>query len=623
MHSQPLDRRPQAYGFVALTRDPGLFAVIAIIIVAIIILPNPFDQEGAIDAFIYNAYSLNFSNLINRYGPWYFSYRIAHFSWLWLARALFGYDFSQKALAAIYLSTIAASTWIIIRPYLSRFGALGLTVLIVLSPWTIKTVATSYLDATCASYMFVLTALLILNKRAGWADLSVSFAAGCVFGLIVNANTYLVVFGCLIFIAHFAVALERRTISLLFRSGAVAVLGFIVTQAILWLTWSGILVIGSGTPIAAILRWTWISLQGSAWDADMFSIAVGTAMAHLLTADPRPFVWRMFYDGEVRVVFPLAMVLSIVAYRLWNTYELNSVNHADRRGQREEWDSVVLSAVLIVSYCYVTSESGGNQMLSAPFYFVYMLPGVYLSAALTVSYAWQADSSGRFLGCIIFAAVIATIFYMACTFVPSETLSTFIKPGVGTKIAWALIMLAIIMPLPLWRPASAGTLILALVLTGNFIFLASSSGYYRIPYSKDMNLVSRDILNAQVSLINFVERTAPPPGVSPNSHPVIFWYPNSQFAFSLASTYLEGYQSLHGGHGQPALPHLEERGITQLKAGYRREIVFLTTDKSELQAAEKAFHDLGVEFDVIGNASFAGVKRSIQFTYIRVTKPPS
>jgi hypothetical protein len=42
-----------------------------------------------------------------------------------------------------------------------------------------------------------------------------------------------------------------------------------------------------------------------------------------------------------------------------------------------------------------------------------------------------------------------------------------------------------------------------------------------------------------------------------------------------------------------------------------------------LQAAEKAFHDLGVEFDVIGNASFAGVKRSIQFTYIRVTKPPS
>jgi hypothetical protein len=610
-------------GTLTLIRDPELWAVIAIVVAAVIMLPNPLDQEGAIDAFIYNGYSLNFSNLINRYGPWYFSYRISHLFWLWLARVVVGYDHSQKALAIGYLSTIAASSWIILRPYLPRLGAAGLIVLMVLSPWTIKTVATSYLDATCVTYMFVLTALLLLNKRAGHADRRLSFAAGCVLGLIVNANTYLLVFGCLIFLAHFAVPLERRTILTLSRSGLIAVLGFFAATVILWLTWTAILVIGSGTPISAVLRWTGISLHGTAWDSDMFSVAVGTAMAKILTTDPRPYFWHMFREGQVHVVFPVVVMTSTVLYRLWAVPRWNTAKAGEWRKLREEWDAVALSAVLIVGYCYVTSESMGNQMLSAPFYFVYMLPVVYLSAALTVSYAWHADAHRRLASAVVVAALLAIAVYAAAALVPSATFSILIRPGVGTKIAWMLAALAVIAPLPLWRPVRGGALILALLVLGGPLFLASSSGYYRIPYSADMEFVSRDVLNAQRALISFVERTAPPPGVSPNGHPVIFWYPNTEFMVSLSGTYLADYEALDWGHGHAGLPQLDERGIAQLRAGNRREIVLVTDTAAEWRAAEKALHDLGVGFDVIANEAFTGAKRSALFTYIRVTKPPT
>jgi hypothetical protein len=93
---------------------------------------------------------------------------------------------------------------------------------------------------------------------------------------------------------------------------------------------------------------------------------------------------------------------------------------------------------------------------------------------------------------------------------------------------------------------------------------------------------------------------------------------------SLSGTYLSDYEALDTGHTHnPRLPVLDERSIAQLKAGYRREIVFVYNTAAEREAAEKAFHDLGVEFDVVGSAAFTGVKRSVLFTYIHVTKLPT
>lgn len=603
-----------------LVRDPGLLIVIAIIIMAVMILPNPLDQEGGIDAFIYNAYSLNFSNLINRYGPWYFSYRIAHLFWLWLAHTIFGYYYAPRALAACYLSTIAISSWIVLRPHLPRLGAAGIIVLIVLSSWTIKTVATTYLDGTSVAYLFVLICLLILDARANFADRKISFAAGCVLGLIVNANTYLIVFGFLLFLAHFATSLEKRTLPALFRSAWTAVLGFVATGVALWLIWAAILVIGSGTPISAILRWTMLSLRGGSWDADMFGRAVGLAQAHILSADPRPFVVHMLRDGEVRVLFPPLVTMSVVLYRLWAVPLVDRGQVRDRSGLRHEWDTLLVSAVLIVGFCYVTSESAGNQMLSAPYYFDYMLPVVYLSAALGVAHALSAsEKDGPLRGALMFAGLLAIGLYAAAALAPSVTLSRLSSNGAA--ISWGLIAITLVAAWPLWQSAIAGSLSLALLILGSPLFLASSSGYYRLPYSRDLYLVSRDILDAQVALTNFVERTAPPPGVNPNGHPVIFWYPDTAFAASLSGTYISDYQALHAGHGRSGLPNLDERAISQLKAGYRRDIVLISETTAQLSAAEKALHDLGIEFDVIAHEDFTGAKRVGQFTYIRITKP--
>src|SRR5207244_3361391 len=142
----------------------------------------------------------------------------------------------------------------------------------------------------------------------------------------------------------------------------------------------------------------------------------------------------------------------------------------------------------------------------------------------------------------------------------------------GKGMAWAIVVLAVFAPVPLWRPAAASAVILTLLALGGPLFLASG-GSYCIPYFSDMNVVSRDILNAQQPLLRVAETTPPPPGVQPNPHPVIFWHPNTPFMDSLSGTYLSDYQALDTGHTHnPRLPYLDERSIAQLKAGYRREI---------------------------------------------------
>ena len=85
-------------GFAYRLFDPALLALIVAAFVVAALLPNPLDPEGSIDAFIYHAYALDFSNLINRYGPFYFSYRIAHTFWIWAARVVFGFQHAQTAL---------------------------------------------------------------------------------------------------------------------------------------------------------------------------------------------------------------------------------------------------------------------------------------------------------------------------------------------------------------------------------------------------------------------------------------------------------------------------------------------------------------------------------------------
>ena len=610
-------QRERAAGFGQRLFDPVLLALIAVAFVAAVLLPNPLDPEGSIDAFIYHAYALDFSNLINRYGPFYFSYRVSHTFWLWAARTIFGFQFAPTALVGVYLSTIAVSSWVILRPYLPRIALVCLVVPAMLSPWTIKTMATSYLDATCVCYLFVLIALLVLNERRHHESWRLAFAAGCILGLIVNANTYLVIFGGLIFVAHFAVPLERATVARLFRSGLVAVAGFVVTQFALWLMWAAVLRLGSGTPMLAILHWTWISLHGGAWDSDMFSIAVGRAQAQILTTDPRPFVWRMLREGEVRVIVPPVVIASAVIYRLWSAPKL-----ANGLAGRllKEWDAVTLGAVLVVGYCYVTSESAGNQMLSAPFYFSYMIPAVYLTAALALTFAWQ--HAGRsLLPALGVTSGVAAILYLVAVFFPAAIDAAAARGGLVAAVVWVTVVLALLAPIPLWKPQLSGWMLALVVMLVGPIFFASGSGY-RIPYSSEMYLVSRDVLDAEKALIDFVEKNAPPPGVHPNSRPVIFWYTNSSFMDSLSGAYLSDYEALDGGHGRDRLPRLDDRALAQLKAGYRREIVLVYHKPEELVAAQAALRDIGVEFEQIGQMTFKGARRDAGFSYIRVTRLP-
>jgi hypothetical protein len=325
----------------------------------------------------------------------------------------------------------------------------------------------------------------------------------------------------------------------------------------------------------------------------------------------------MLREGEVRVVVPLVVVAAAVIYRLWSAPKLAN---AMAGNLLKEWDAVASGAVLVVGYCYVTSESAGNQMLSAPFYFSYMLPGVYLTAALALAFVWQ-NTDRSLLPAVLFAGIVAVALYVSAIVFPSAISAVVARGRLVSAIAWATAALALVAPIPLWRPRLVGWMLLSLLVLAAPLFLASGGGY-RNPYSSEDYLISRDVLDAEKALIDFVERTAPPRGVQPDSHPVIFWYSNSGFMDSLSGAYLSDYEALDSGHGRDRLPRLDERALAQLKAGYRREIVLVYHKPAELEAAEAALRDAGVEFDRIGQMTFKGARREAGFSYIRVTKAP-
>lgn len=603
-----------------------LVAVAAILCAGAFLIPNPYDAEGGIDAFVYKAYSINFGALINRYGPFYFSYRSTHLAMLWLASKLFGVTLMHKGLIALYLLAITGSLWVILRPHLSAIARAAFCLIVCLSPWMLRTMSSTYLDGVVITLMFVMLALLFSLARSEFRSPVLAAAAGATLGLIANANAYMVSYGALLFAGVFAAALAPGEWRRLLAAGLWAVAAFAVVQALLWLAWCGILNLAYGTPWKTMLAWTRVALVGGAWDIDMFSVAVARGHGGGLLANPQPDVMRMASEGQVHVLYPLIVLLACLIYRLWPApLYLRDGRDDWRDGDprvRLEWNMALTAALLVGAFAYVTSESMGNQMLRWPFYFSYLVVPTTLALGFTAGDLQRSVDRDFVTPALGAAAGVTLLIHLAFSVAPG--LAAAASPGHGFARAMALAALAcgLALVVPALRARRAIVALAAMMAVGVPLFNVSGVNIYSSIYQIDAGRVARDVIRGQKALIDFTEANAPPPGVHPAGRPVLFWHPNSNYTISLQAAYLSDYQSLHRHHNGPALPVLNDTAIGQLKAGYRPEIVFICHDAAQCDAARKAFDDLGVGYDVIAKGGYAGRTRSVIFEYIRMhTKP--
>lgn len=602
---------------------PCFLIMAAILCTAAFIIPNPYDTEGGIDAFIYKSYSINFGALINRYGPFYFSYRLVHLAMLWLGSKLFGVTLMHKGLIALYFLVIGGSLWVILRPHLPALARAAFVIIVCLSPWTLRTMSTTYLDGAVITLMFVMLSLLFALARSEFRSLWVAGAAGVTLGLIANANAYMVSYGTLLFLGVFAVALTPQSWRRLVAAGFVAVAGFVLVQIALWLIWCGILNIGWGTPWKTMIAWTKIALVGGAWDTDMFSVAVARGHGGGLLANPQPDVMRMTTEGQVHVVYPLIVLLCCLLHRLWAApQQLVAGYDPVRETIRSEWSMGLVAALLVGAFAYVTSESMGNQMLRWPFYFSYLLVPTTLALAFCAATLQASDDQELLTPALLAAAGVTVLAHLVFSSVPGLAAAAYPGRWFAKAMALAALACGLVLIVPAFRARIAIAALAGLMAVGVPLFDTSGTNIYSSIYNFESGRVSRDIIRGQKALIDFTETHAPPPGVHPAGRPVLFWHPNSQYTISLQATYLSDYQSLHRHHNGPALPALNDTAIAQLRAGYRREIVFICETQEQCEAGQKAFRDLGAGFDVVATGGYSGRTRSVVFQYIRMHTPP-
>lgn len=608
-----------------------LVAVIGIPIATIVLLNNPYDPPGAIDAFFYRAYALRFTDLINRYGPYYYSYRLAHIGWGYLFERLFGGHIGYLIWKITQLSLIAACVWWILKPLTSPKVACCLIALLLTSPWLINGVVTYHYNGSSLIYTFATIAFLSALSRHEFKSLPLSLMAGSAYALLENTNLSLIVFGGLLFVGYYATALEPGRIRQLLVSLAAAIGGFIGTQIVILVAWSAILIFRSGTPLSAIYDWIIESVTMQGWRADMFGLFIGRAATQQPYPYPAPSVEALLRGGNIHIIAPPLILAAAVLFRVWSRRSMPAAEVDHYRSAQRIFDPILVAAVLIIGYVYTGSDYTSNSTLNLSYYFVNILPITFLVSFAHISLALRAvrgnlgenvsavTANARLV--ILIAALVPAAFILN-NLVPLAMMDFFTAKLVVVTLAGLAAVTALAASLPIISPRLASVAAVLVVVNGSMLFL-SSSGYgsqYRAPFSPIYAELCADLMAAQSRLSGFVAKSAPPAGVMPHGHPILNWHPNSPFTVSLSANFLADHYTLHIGHGGVGLPKLDDRAMNLLRGGIYRDIVLTYLTEEQGNAAHQALHAAGVTYELLDQMKYEGRAQSVFFDYIRIVK---
>lgn len=607
-------------------------AVIGIPIASVLILINPYDQIGAIDAFFYRAYALHFADLINRYGPYYFAYRIAHIGWAYLFERLLGDYVGYLVWKIAQMSVISACVWWILKLLTSPKMSCWLIALLLTSPWILRGVDTYFTNGSSLLYTFATIGCLSTLSRRNFEGVALSLSAGAFYALLENTNTSLIIAGGLLFVGYYATAIKMGSMQKLFVSVVFAMVGFFATQVVILFVWSADLVFRSGTPPSSIRDWIIDSIQMKAWNTDMFGFVVARAVMQDLSANLTPSAVALLRSGNVHIIAPPLIVASALLFRLWAPHSRRLGSVTSYSLAQRVFDPILVSAVLVVGACYVSSESTGNLSLKLPYYFVYILPITFLVSFAHIGLSLQIvkadagkevhDAAEYFVMLVV--AMVPVVFILL-NLAPSEMEALFTAKLATGALVVLIIVSAVVASLPIVAPQIASVAAAFVVMSGSMLFLSSAGyghGEYRLPFSSENGVLGADLAAAQVRLLNFTAKYAPPAGVMPQSNPILNWHPNSYFTDSLSANFLADNYTLQAGHSSGGLPQLDDHAMAQLRQGIRRDIVLTYMTEEQGKAAHQALDTAGVGYDVLGQMKFQGKAESVFFEYIRVTHPP-
>jgi MFS family permease len=513
---------------------------------------SPILQNGAIDAYVYTGYIHNFHDLLDRYGPTYYSVRFGHILPNRALASLFGA--LPGYLLWRYLVVLAASVpfYVLLRQRYGRPVACTVVTVLVTSPFLARTVNWDYVSATAVPCLFGAVCLLhIEHRRRVLLDLAAGFLAG----LMIHSNLFgiapLAAFATVYCVAGLV---SGRGVRGLARRFAWLAIGPVVLTGAGWLYYSSI-----------FDRW-------DVWSSTVFvvSFLVGGGAAEWRTPDA---AWLL---RDWSALMPLLLAATAL---------LASV------GTRVSIQAAALGtgAACAAGLLYVHQFLLNGNTLELLWYFQYLLPSVFVLLAVIVGAIWERSSSRVTIACGVILVVCAAGPWILLSMEQLPlAIVTFERHHLLMAVAAALVGLA--RALPSWRTVMP-------VLASAALGLSFFSGFAQPGYARTINSRAhpqhdeKDVYEVALQFIRAVPRLSERPGV------IRFWYsdePPSNPMWSVQSTFLWGYSRLHAeGRG---IPDLGEEELALVRAPDLKWLTLLAERPEQIELARAALTAHGVRY---------------------------
>lgn len=196
-------------------------------LLAVWLVPSSLNQADYLDPSLYSALIHNYGELIERFGPTYYSTRIAFIFPAKAFYALFGDHAGYFIFHVALLSLITGAVFVFARRWMGVAVATIAAVITATGPWSLRFFLHEYVEGAAIAYLFAGFALASTSPHRKWASL----LAGVMFALAVNSYVLSIAYGGA-FALGWLILMRAPLPQLLYRM-LLILIGFVACYALL------------------------------------------------------------------------------------------------------------------------------------------------------------------------------------------------------------------------------------------------------------------------------------------------------------------------------------------------------------------------------------------------------
>ena len=544
-------------------------------------------QAGTLDPFVYDGYALNYADTLARYGPTYYSSRVAFIFPERLFGYLFGLEPGYFALRFVAFAAAAGSAYAIATRYFSVTVGLLTCAWLCLVPWLAWSLLTTHYDGVACVYLLAGIAFAVAPKQLRTAG---HFAAGAMFALAVNCN--LLIAGVIaMFMPAWTYLQQAHGLARIVRDALVIAGGFVFTYLCL--------IVGMRV---AYPQFGWFFESTTLKFA--FALAGGIAANWFVPLDQ---IIKNPAHSYLLIPVGFAAAAAILSSRILLTYSEGKILN------REQCNFVIASAMFllgVIALALALHLFLKVAWLNLYYYCVYFLPASMLAL---ISIAGVADArlgADKFRILAISNITLIGVIWLAEPRVPA--IWTHLDLGnVGVFFCVAAALVASIS----WTrsPAASACVTTGLVIIALSTYLSQRAGddarlknLAVAPSERsrlERNRLEWDVYEGAVFLERFVSAHLRPDQV------VGFWYSNEEIRHmeinSVQSVFLWGYSRLASvTRSDPGMP-LVNQAFTARVSG-TPYVVLLGLTRDEIEGGLEALRQAGFAYKELERQRFEG-----------------